>query len=345
MKTIHKILIALAGLFVLIAAVIGIGLAKNMGQAAKTAASEQRATSKAQTTLAQLQNGFSSAKTDTDKINALKLLELSAGALPTKTSQDKKLAATYQSTINKDKSSILADYDKILSENTLTNLHSITDKSKLNAATTALTALDNRITKETGTVTTSDQLKTYQSKISTLLASYRTQVASLAMDLTQIEKGNFTSLVGTWKNPAGETLNITSSTITTQAFPAIKMQGTTAATLTGLKLSIPSLNTQNGTPQTVPGVRGTSLTAGAPYYQQTLKISPPNPAHYGTNYLALYSSIPDAFVAIEFLPAGKLPFNSPETPANNTSSEDRIAITSGQNANFPITTAFTRINS
>ena len=71
------------------------------------------------------------------------------------------------------------EYDKILSDNTLENVHEITDKNKISTTKTNLESLLKSIEAETGIVCTEKEVETYTQSVNKMIASYDTRIKEI----------------------------------------------------------------------------------------------------------------------------------------------------------------------
>ena len=85
----------------------------------------------------------------------------------------------YNDEIDAMKSYFTSEYEKTISDNTLSNLEEIVDKESINTAKSNLTALSETITSETDTVCTEGEALTYTDSINALITSYENRITAI----------------------------------------------------------------------------------------------------------------------------------------------------------------------
>lgn len=150
-------------------------------------------------------------------------------------------------------------------------------------------------TKET-TEQTTEQSSTVQDTKETASSSEQEKEASEeqvieAMDLSQIQQGEYSSLNGVWKNGLGNTIFVGN---TTMSFTDISNQNQ-AAEINGLNVNIPTLNSPEGTPELVSFMGDTNKVQS---YEQQLGIEE------NQGFISLRSNLPSAVIYVSFLPKG-----------------------------------------
>ena len=146
------------------------------------------------------------------------------------------------------------------------------------------------------------------------------------MNFDEIERGNYSSVKGTWKNTQGNTIIITDDTIIANAFRTTT--GEAEAIISGLTINIPSQNDSNGNPKLVKD----DVFKGAPLYSKNLSVTVDrgSDSNVSFNFLSLGTNTVNAFSQIAFLPANTKPYNMEGTTGNDTSTEDRIFLNIAQ---------------
>lgn len=115
---------------------------------------------------------------------------------------------------------------------------------------------------------------------------------SQAMNYEEVKTGNYASLNGTWQNGEGRKIVIRDQMM--QFSDILDHKGT--ATVIGQRIDIPGLDGQDGRPQDVPYLGGTTTKA----YEQQLKSGEKD------GVFTLGSTIPSAVLTISFLPKGTM---------------------------------------
>lgn len=85
----------------------------------------------------------------------------------------------YNDEIDAMKSYFTSEYEKTISDNTLSNLKEIVDKESINTAKSNLSALSETITSETDTVCTEGEVLTYTDSINALITSYENRITAI----------------------------------------------------------------------------------------------------------------------------------------------------------------------
>lgn len=160
-----------------------------------------------------------------------------------------------------------------------------------------------------------------------------------SMNFDEIERGNYSSVKGTWKNTQGDTIIITDDTIIANAFRTAT--GEAEAIISGLTINIPSQNDSNGNPKLIEN----NVFKGAPLYSKNLSVTVDRGSNSNVsfNFLSLGTNTVNAFSQIAFLPANIKPYNMEVATENDSSTEDRIFLNIAQQVSVDINNAYLKV--
>ncbi|MDR0299753.1 MAG: DUF6287 domain-containing protein [Streptococcaceae bacterium] len=168
----------------------------------------------------------------------------------------------------------------------------------------------------------SSKVLSSSSKSSSTSTNSSVAVAQVSMNSEQIANGDFSSVVGTWKNAKGQTLTVTKDMLSFSDILGTYSQPE-AGTVTGSKIDIPDWNDATGNPKIVQGVGSME-----PAYQQNITISQGTSTNdVGNPTGAIFvDQISGAVIEIVFTPKGAEAFTNGQVHEADQSdkSKDRI---------------------
>lgn len=170
-KSKKKFVMILIAALLIIAAVIGVFFYQNYQR--------QKELDAYTAGIKEYNDSFSDAE---DRGEKIEILQNISGDFAAYSKTDKPLdeiIRQYNDGINAMKSYFTSEYEKTLSDNTLTNLEEMTDKESINAARDSLLALSETVTSETGIVCTEEEALAYTNSINALITSYEERIAAI----------------------------------------------------------------------------------------------------------------------------------------------------------------------
>ncbi|XEO93808.1 DUF6287 domain-containing protein [Latilactobacillus sakei] len=256
---------------------------------------------------------FNEAQGDAQKLTVLKKMVTAADRYHQKDNQSSKVNQAYHVAITMGQGVFKNQNQQVLKANTLSKAVSAETVTSKNDRLQELLADVNQ---QWSTVYTTQGLKKMTQQIKTTIKANKEYVKqeeavretasstssetatkalpkqSQAMNYEAVKTGNYASLNGTWQNGEGRKIVIRDQTM--QFSDILDHKGT--ATVIGQEIDIPGLDGQDGRPQDVPGLGGTTDKA----YEQQLKSVEKD------GVFTLWGTIPSAALTISFLPKGTM---------------------------------------
>lgn len=256
---------------------------------------------------------FNEAQGDARKLTVLKKMVTAADRYHQKDNQSSKVNQAYHVAITMGQGVFKNQNQQVLKDNTLSKAVSAETVTSKNDRLQELLADVNQ---QWSTVYTTQGLKKMTQQIKTTIKANKEYVKqeeavqetasstssetvtkalpkqAQAMNYEEVKTGNYASLNGTWQNGEGRKIAIRDQMM--QFSDILDHKGT--ATVIGQRIDIPGLDGQDGRPQDVPYLGGTTTKA----YEQQLKSGEKD------GVFTLGSTIPSAVLTISFLPKGTM---------------------------------------
>ena len=148
-----------------------------------------------------IQENFTDTKEHTDKLNILETLTKEYKEYKASEKADSEIVQKYEKAIESMKQYFLKEYEKTISENTISDVGTIDDKEILRTAITNLQNLEQMIANEAEIVCDETTANNYKSEIEALISSYESRIAELEQQEIQNAEATADTETATQETP------------------------------------------------------------------------------------------------------------------------------------------------